>query len=436
MSGAHQSPAASGAAGQGVDDEDLGRLVRPRAVVAVGGANLGEDRAVVERQRTDLPGHHGARVEGRPVRRAYGPPRTATDSLAGAGPRAAPGERGRPGAGAGRSRGHGYTPAPDGAGAGRCGAGCRCSEALVQVGEDVVDVLEADREPHEVVGHARAQPAPRPTCCWWVVVAGWMISDFASPTFARRLNSFTLLISAAAGVAAAANAEGEHAAEAAGEVPRGVGVGRVRRESRVADPGHPLVLLQPVGHGKRVLGVALDSERERLEALQEEKRVERAQRGAGVAEALHPELDDEGEVADGLDVADAVVAGVRLDEVGEASGGLPVERPAVHDDAADRGAVTADPLRRRVDDDVGAVRDGPAQERGERVVDDEGDPVGVGDVRDRRDVRHVQPRVADRSRGRSPWCSRRSPARRWPGLEPSTKRVVMPSFGSVHWNRL
>ena len=31
--------------------------------------------------------------------------------------------------------------------------------------------------------------------CWWVVVAGWMISDFASPTFASRLNSFTLSMS-------------------------------------------------------------------------------------------------------------------------------------------------------------------------------------------------------------------------------------------------
>ena len=31
--------------------------------------------------------------------------------------------------------------------------------------------------------------------CEWVVVAGWMISDFASPMFARWLNSLTLLIS-------------------------------------------------------------------------------------------------------------------------------------------------------------------------------------------------------------------------------------------------
>ena len=31
--------------------------------------------------------------------------------------------------------------------------------------------------------------------CWWVVLAGWMIRLFASPTLASRLKSLTLSIS-------------------------------------------------------------------------------------------------------------------------------------------------------------------------------------------------------------------------------------------------
>jgi hypothetical protein len=49
----------------------------------------------------------------------------------------------------------------------------------------------------------------------------------------------------------------------------------------------------------------------------------------------------------------------------------PVELAAVDDDAADGGAVAADPLSRRVDDNVGAVLDGADEvaARAEGVVD-------------------------------------------------------------------
>ena len=64
-------------------------------------------------------------------------------------------------------------------------------KSLVEVGDDIVDILDADREADEVLGEV---------CClellrlsWeWVVEAGWMISDFASPTLARCVKSFTL----------------------------------------------------------------------------------------------------------------------------------------------------------------------------------------------------------------------------------------------------
>src|ERR1019366_6418691 len=75
----------------------------------------------------------------------------------------------------------------------------------------------------------------------------------------------------------------------------------------------------------------------------------------------------------------------------------PVEAAAVHDGAADRRAVAADPLRGRVEDDVGAVVERTAEKRRrERVVHDERHPRRMGDTRERFEVGHVELRVADR----------------------------------------
>jgi len=75
----------------------------------------------------------------------------------------------------------------------------------------------------------------------------------------------------------------------------------------------------------------------------------------------------------------------------------PVEAASVDDHAADRGPVAADPLGGGGDHDVGPVVDGPTDVAGaaERVVDDEGDAVVVGQLRKRVEVGHVEAGVAD-----------------------------------------
>jgi hypothetical protein len=57
--------------------------------------------------------------------------------------------------------------------------------------------------------------------------------------------------------------------------------------------------------------------------------------------------------------------------------------------------MTADPLRRRVDDDVGAVLDRLGEQGSEGVVDDDRDAAGVGDVGDRGEVVDVKARISD-----------------------------------------
>lgn len=75
---------------------------------------------------------------------------------------------------------------------------------------------------------------------------------------------------------------------------------------------------------------------------------------------------------------------------------LPIERTAVNDNAADRRSVSADELRRGMNDDVRAVLDRSDEVRGrKRRVNDEGNAVSVRDLRDPLDVRNVRVRVAE-----------------------------------------
>ena len=59
--------------------------------------------------------------------------------------------------------------------------------------------------------------------------------------------------------------------------------------------------------------------------------------------------------------------------------------------------MAADELGRRMEHDVGAERQRPAQHRrGEGVVDHQRDLGGMGDLGDRRDVQHLAAGIADR----------------------------------------
>ena len=73
-----------------------------------------------------------------------------------------------------------------------------------------------------------------------------------------------------------------------------------------------------------------------------------------------------------------MIAGVGVSNVAELTACLPVELAAVHDDAAQRGAVAADELGGGMDDDICAVLDGADQvRRAEGVVNDQRNAVLV-----------------------------------------------------------
>ena len=126
-----------GRAGQGVDDEDLRRVARGRTVVAVGDGQLGQRLPVVQLERPELdatragrsrsgerPSRGGAPTASRPVVRTPGHPAAPTSS-----------------------------PSAD-------ASAVAAASAWLEVGDEVVDVLEPDRQPDEVRRSRRSRPAP------------------------------------------------------------------------------------------------------------------------------------------------------------------------------------------------------------------------------------------------------------------------------------
>ena len=144
-----------------------------------------------------------------------------------------------------------------------------------------------------------------------------------------------------------------------------------------------------------VLDVALDAQAQSLGALQQQECVERRDGGTGIAQQNGADVGDEGGGAGGIGKGDAVVAGVGGGDVGITAAGFPVEVAAVHDDAAQRGAVAADELGGGVDHDVCAVLDGADQIRSaEGVINDQRQAMLMGDGCDGVDVGDVAVGVA------------------------------------------
>ena len=129
-----------------------------------------------------------------------------------------------------------------------------------------------------------------------------------------------------------------------------------------AHPAHARVRVEPLGDALRVGDVRLHPQRQRLHALQDQERVERREHAAEVAQALDAQLGREAVLAEVVPEAQVAVGRDRLGHHREVAV-VPGEAAGVDDRAADRGAVPAEVLGRRVQDDVGAEVQRAAQVR-------------------------------------------------------------------------
>ena len=195
-----------------------------------------------------------------------------------------------------------------------------------------------------------------------VVEAGWMTSVRVSPTLARCEHRSTASMNASPAGAPAREPEREHRAGAARQVALRERVARVVGQGGVADPAHPRVGDEPLGDPAGVGDVGLHAQRQRLDPVQEQERVEGGEDPAEVAQALDAQLRAEAVLAEVVPEAQVAVRRHRLGHQREVAV-VPREAPGVEHDAADRRPVTAEELRRRVQDDVDAVVHRPAQVR-------------------------------------------------------------------------
>jgi hypothetical protein len=114
---------------------------------------------------------------------------------------------------------------------------------------------------------------------------------------------------------------------------------------RVRDPRDLGMCLEPLGQREGVLRMPLSAQGQGLDAEQQLLGRKRVQAGAEVTQNLDTHADGKGDVAKRLPELEPVVARGGLDELREAVGVLaPVELAGVDDDAANGGAVAADPF--------------------------------------------------------------------------------------------
>ena len=263
------------------------------------------------------------------------------------------------------------------------------SSAWVEVFSQVVDVFDADRDAHQVVGDADLPAAVPAAPTRASSSPGWLISVSTPPRLSASAISRTLLSSVRA------LSSEPSAKEISPPNPRicrlRERVLRMRRQARVVHARHLRMRGQELGQRHRVGVVPLHPDRQRLGAAQHEPRVHRPEdRALGVLHEPQP--------------LDVVVA-------------------HGHDDAADAVAVAVEELRGAVDDEIGAELDRPLHVgAGERVVHDDDDVARVRDLArpPRRSVRRsvglvgvsrnsifVVGRIAARDRVQVSTCPRR-----------------------------
>ena len=118
-----------------------------------------------------------------------------------------------------------------------------------------------------------------------------MISVLASPMLARCEASLADSMNFCA-AAAALDAETEDRPHAFAQVLLPQFVAGMRRQARIVDPRHQRVRLQMPGQRQGVLTVPRHPQMQRLQPLQEEEAVERADRPAQVAEPVRAAGED------------------------------------------------------------------------------------------------------------------------------------------------
>ena len=214
----------------------------------------------------------------------------------------------------------------------------------------------------------------------------------------QTLEELQRVVELHARIEAALDAEGENAGGATLHIFLRECVMRMILQSGIAHPLDGLVRLQVLGDALSVLAMTLHAQRQGFHALQKLEGVEGRQCRTRIAQRHGARTTDVSRRSERIHVHDAVVRSFRFAEHRIA---ILVRGPRklsrVHDQAAERRAVTADVLGGRVHDDVDAVLEGLQQHgRGNGVVYDRCDAMASRHLRDLGDIHDIAGRITDR----------------------------------------
>src|SRR6478735_11156850 len=173
-------------------------------------------------------------------------------------------------------------------------------QRLVEVGQEIAERFETDRDPDVVRG--RASQGLLFFGQLGVSGAGGVNDERLRVADIRQvredLDRFNELL---ASFESAFDAESENRpVQSFPVIFRRGGVGRMAGKTGVIDPAHLWVLAQIGGDRHGVLAVALHADRQRFQPLDEEPGVEWRCGSADIAQPLHAELEDEGERSERL----------------------------------------------------------------------------------------------------------------------------------------
>ena len=226
-------------------------------------------------------------------------------------------------------------------------------QRLVDIGNNILHILDADRKPDEIGGDAGGNLL---LLAQLLVGRGSRMNDqrFGIADIGQMRKQLHVVDELLARLDSPLDAETDDCACPFRQIFLRPVIVWMARQARLVDPGDQRMLLQPFGNllafstwrGIRTWRVS--------SPWRIWKAVERREAGAHVAQQRHPHLEDVGEVAQSLPVPEPVIGGVRLGEFGEFAV-VPGECATIDDAPADAGAMAADELGEGIDDDIGAV---------------------------------------------------------------------------------
>src|SRR5450631_134647 len=141
--------------------------------------------------------------------------------------------------------------------------------------------------------------------------------------------------------------------------------------------------------------MALHTQRQRLQPLQEEPVVKGAGSWTKVTQQLYPCLDDISQRAKRFDKTQAMIGGIRICQAWEPATCRPVELAAIDDNTTNGGSMTTNEFRRRVHNDIRAMFEWLHQVRCcQRIINDERNAMLMSYIGGSLEIQCIQPWVA------------------------------------------